>query len=183
MQSEESLVARAKRGDGVAFSELYEANFDRIYRYTALKIGDRMEAEDLTQQVFLNALKSISSFKWQGAPFSAWLYRIAHNQVVDYLRKKGREPSVPLDERASSGGSNDPEKIVEVSFNLEQLALATKKLTGLQNEVITLRFAGGLSTREVAKILGKSEGAVKALQHSAIIALRKTLGVGSDEKR
>ena len=78
-----------------ALTQLYEENFDRIYRYIVLKIGDRTEAEDMTQQVFLNALKSISSFKWKGMPFSAWLFRIAHNQIVDYLRKKSRQATVP----------------------------------------------------------------------------------------
>ncbi|MFH0846438.1 MAG: sigma-70 family RNA polymerase sigma factor [Chloroflexota bacterium] len=183
MQSEESLVAQAKRGDEAAFSGLYEANFDKIYRYIALKIGDKIEAEDLTQQVFLNALKSISSFKWQGAPFSAWLFRIAHNQVVDYLRKRSRSPTVPLDERTPEVGSGDPQALTEISFSMEQVNLATKKLTRLQSEVISLRFAGGLSTAEVARILGKREGAIKALQHSAVIALRKALGVDLDEKR
>ena len=91
MQDEESLVRRAQQRDPAALTQLYEENFDRIYRYIVLKIGDRTEAEDMTQQVFLNALKSISSFKWKGMPFSAWLYRIAHNQIVDYLRKKSRQ--------------------------------------------------------------------------------------------
>ncbi len=88
MQDEQSLVQRAKQHDQVAITKLYEDNFDRIYRYVVLKIGERTEAEDITQQVFVNAIKAISSFKHKGVPFSAWLYRIAHNQVVDYLRKK-----------------------------------------------------------------------------------------------
>ena len=80
MQNEESLIRRAQERDLVALSRLYEENFDRIYRYIVLKIGDRTEAEDMTQQVFLNALKSISSYRWKGMPFSSWLYRIAHNR-------------------------------------------------------------------------------------------------------
>ena len=88
MQDEESLIRRAQQRDQVALTQLYEENFDRIYRYIVLKIGDRTEAEDMTQQVFLNALQSISSYKWKGMPFTSWLYRIAHNQMVDYLRKK-----------------------------------------------------------------------------------------------
>ena len=98
MPTEEDLVRRAQNRDQEAFAQLYEEHFDRIYRYLALRIGNEMEAEDLTQQVFLNALQSINSFRWKGVPFSAWLYRIAHNQAVDHLRKKKKRTDVPLDE-------------------------------------------------------------------------------------
>lgn len=181
MQDEEGLVRRAQQGDQRAFAQLYEEHFDRIYRYVALKIGDKIEAEDLTQQVFLNALQSISSFKWKGKPFVAWLYRIAHNQVVDYLRKKTKHVAVPLDESLVSSDSN-PRLMAERSLDIEQLLLATRRLTKAQQEVISLRFAGELSIVEVAKIMGKSQGAVKALQHSAIVALRKALSVGNNEE-
>ena len=93
MQYEESIIRRAQQRDPEVLTLIYEDNFDRIFRYVALKIGDRMEAEDIAQQVFLNALKSISSYKNRGVPFTAWLYRIAHNQVVDYLRKKKKQAS------------------------------------------------------------------------------------------
>jgi len=98
VQDEESLVQRAQQRDQGAFAQLYEGYFDRIYRYVVLRIGNEMEAEDVTQQVFLNALRSISSFRWKGVPFSAWLFRIAHNQVVDYLRKKTRQATESFDE-------------------------------------------------------------------------------------
>jgi RNA polymerase sigma-70 factor (ECF subfamily) len=177
VQDEESLVRRAQQRDQVALTQLYEENFDKIYRYIVLKIGDRTEAEDMTQQVFLNALKSISSFKWKGMPFSAWLFRIARNQVIDHVRKRSRKITVPLDESLVSGGS-DPVQVTERKLEIEELALATKKLTKAQQEVISLRFAGELSVAEVARAMGKSEGAVKALQHSAIVALRKVLSAG-----
>ncbi len=178
MQDEESLIRRAQQRDPAALTQLYEENFDRIYRYIVLKIGDRTEAEDMTQQVFLNALKSISSFKWKGMPFSAWLYRIAHNQIVDYWRKKSKHVTVPLDESLAAGNS-DPGKEAERKVEIEQLVLATKGLTKAQQEVISLRFAGELSVAEVARVMSKNEGAVKALQHSAIVALRKVLVVGT----
>jgi len=177
VQDEQSLVRRAQQLDQVALTQLYEENFDRIYRYIVLKIGDRTEAEDMTQQVFLNALKSISSYKWKGMPFSSWLYRIAHNQVVDYLRKKSKRPTVPLDESISVG-AEDPERAAVKKLEVEELSRATKKLTKLQQEVISLRFGGELSVAEVARAMGKSEGAVKALQHSAIVALRRVLSAG-----
>ncbi len=181
MQNEESLVQWAKQGDQKAFAQLYEEHFDRIYRYVVLRIGDRIEAEDMTQQVFLNALQSISSFKWKGIPFAAWLFRIAHNQVVDHLRKKKKQPAVYLDESSVSSDSN-PQLMAEHSLDIEQLLLATRRLTEAQREVISLRFTSEISIAQVSEIMGKSQGAVKALQHSAIVALRKALLVGDNEE-
>ncbi|UCH42384.1 MAG: sigma-70 family RNA polymerase sigma factor [Dehalococcoidales bacterium] len=175
MQDEDSLVRRAKENDQQAFARLYEEYFDRIYRYVAVRVGDRIEAEDLTQQVFVNALKAISSYRVKGAPFSAWLYRIAHNQVVDYLRKKKKRAAVPLNEDWVASKDRDPRQVVEQNLDIEQLLSATKRLTEAQREVISLRFAGELPIAQVAKIMGKSQGAIKALQHSAIVALRKVM--------
>ena len=177
MQNEESLIRRAQQRDQEALTQMYEENFDRIYRYIVFKIGERTEAEDMTQQVFLSALKSISSFKYKGISLSAWLFRIAHNQIVDYFRKKAKRVTVPLGESlASSDG--DPSLAAEKNLDIEHLVSATKGLTRAQQEVISLRFAGELSIAQVAKVVGRSEGAVKALQHSAILSLRKALSAG-----
>ena len=177
MRDEESLVRRAQQRDQVALTQIYEENFDKIYRYIVLKIGDRAEAEDMTQQVFLNALKSISSYKWKGMPFSAWLFRIAHNQVVDHYRRKARSSFVPLDENIASGYDN-PGRDAERKMEIEEMNRATGQLTKPQQEVISLRFAGELSIAEVARMMRKSEGAIKALQHAAIISLRKIMSAG-----
>ena len=182
MQDEENLVYRAQQRDSEAFTQLYENYFDKIYRYVVFKIGNKTEAEDVTQQVFVNALQSISSFKWRGIPFSAWLFRIAHNQVVDYLRKKAKYATASLDNSSAISDSN-PQLAVEQKLDIEQLIAATKRLTEAQQRVISLRFAGELPIAEVAKVMGKSEGAVKALQHSAIAALRKTLVVANNENK
>ena len=177
MQEDEGLVQEAVRGNQGAFARLYEANFDRIFRYVYLKIGDREEAEDIAQQVFLHALRSIASFKYQGTPFAAWLFRIAHNQIVDHLRRKTRRPvSVEIDETVPSN-SADPEQEAELRLNVEALSRATQRLTKAQREVLSLRFAGGLSIEETAKAMGKNPGAIKALQHAAVLALRKLLVV------
>jgi len=175
VQDEESLVQRAKQRDPEAFAQLYEAYFDKIYRYMALKIGNETEAEDMTQQVFLKALQSISSFKWRGIPFSAWLFRIAHNQVVDYLRRKTKRVTVPIEDIPVIASDDNPQLMAERRSDIERLVSATGQLTEAQREVVSLRFAGELSVAEVAKIMGKSQGAVKALQHSAILALRRAL--------
>lgn len=180
MQDEANLVQRAKEGEQKAFAQLYEANFDRVYRYVVLRIGDKTEAEDMSQQVFLKALRSISSFKWQGTPFTAWLFRIAHNQVVDYLRKKTNQPATDVDESLVDD-KRSPQLTVEHNLDIKQLLSATKRLTHAQQEVISLRFASELSIAEVAKITGRSQGAIKALQHSAIISLRKALLADNNE--
>ena len=176
MQDEESLVRRAQQHDQTALTQIYEENFDRIYRYIVFKIGERTEAEDMTQQVFLSAFKSISSYKWKGVPFSAWLFRIAHNRIVDFLRKKAKRLTVPLDESLASGGSN-PGLEAERNLEIAGLVSAARRLTDAQQEVISLRFAGGLPIAEVARIMGKSQGAIKALQHSAVAALRRVMVV------
>jgi RNA polymerase sigma-70 factor (ECF subfamily) len=176
VQEERDLVNRAKEYDQEAFAKLYEDNFDRIFRYIAIKVGNRMEAEDLTQQVFMKALKAISSYKWREVPFSAWLYKIASNQVVDYIRKKSRQPETELNEDITAT-EDRPYKTAEKKMELEELSQALKKLTALQQEVISLRFSWEMPIAEVASIMGKKEGAIKALQHSAIKALRKHMVV------
>ncbi len=184
MQDEQSLVRRAQGRDPEAFAELYEIYFDKIYRYIALKIGDRTEAEDMTQQVFLKAMKSIPAYKSTKVPFSAWLYRIAHNQTVDHFRKSGRQKSCELTEEITpSDPSENPERETELKMDIENLVTAAKKLTKSQREVISLRFSSDLPIAEVARIMGKSEGAVKALQHSAVASLKKIMAVAETNER
>ena len=180
MQEEENLVRRARQGEPEAFEQLYEANFDRIYRYLVLRVRNRADAEDITQQVFLKALESIGSFRWRGAPFSSWLFRIAHNQVVDYFRKKGRESTLPLDE-ARTVSPDDPVALTEQRLRVEQLAAACAQLSEAQREVVALRFAGGLSVAETAEAMGKSEGATKVMQHDALVKLRRILSSSGEE--
>lgn len=180
MQQEESLVRRAQQGEPEAFAQLYEVHFDRIYRYIVLKVRNQADAEDLTQQVFLKALESIGSYRWRGMPFSSWLFRIAHNQVVDHFRKRRKEKTLPLDEtRAQS--TVDPTLLAEQRLRMEQLAVACEQLSEAQQEVISLRFAGGLSVAETAKAMGKSEGAAKVLQHEALVRLRRILSSSNEE--
>jgi len=176
VHNNDDLSRQLKNVDETALNRLYEENFERIYRYILLKVGNQMEAEDLTQQVFLNAIRSFSTFEDRGMPVSAWLFRIAHNLVVDLLRKKSKRESVSLeDPRVKSVSGEDALDMVERNFNINELRQAVDQLTDAQKEVIHLRFAAELSIGEVARLMGRSEGAVKALQHSAIKALRKIL--------
>jgi RNA polymerase sigma-70 factor (ECF subfamily) len=179
VQDEQDLVHRAQNGDKEAFTELYETYFGKLYRYVVARIGNRAEAEDMTQQVFVKAYKSISSYRWRGVPFSAWLFRIAHNLVVDFFRKESKRPTVPLEESLVASNDN-VQQVVERRLDIERVMAATRQLTTAQREVVSLRFAGGLAIAEVARVMGKSEGAVKALQHSAIAALRRILLVGEN---
>jgi RNA polymerase sigma-70 factor (ECF subfamily) len=164
---------------------LYERYVDRIYRYILLKIGDPHEAEDLTGQVFVRMIEAISGFQWQGVSFQSWLYRIAHNLVVDHLRQRTRRPQVALEPLAGTllSDGDDPYTWAEAADFRDHLRGALAHLTDLQAQVIALKFGGGLSNAEVGRVLGRSEGAVKALQHSALANLNKWLQnlTGDDE--
>jgi RNA polymerase sigma-70 factor (ECF subfamily) len=173
----DDIVRRAQAGDQSAFAELFERHYDQIFRYISFKCGNRLEAEDLTGEVFLKMLESIHKFKFQGFPFTSWLYRIAHNLVVDNFRRKGRKPTVPLDKvlNFSGGADSDMENQVQLSWSMREVVEAMDNLTGLQREVITLRFVAGLSIAETANAVGRKENAVKALQHAGIRKLRHVL--------
>ena len=172
--SEENIVRQAIEGNQWAFTRLYDEHFDKVYRYVYLRIGNRPEAEDLTQEVFLKALQSIGSYKWRDVPFAAWLFRIAHNPVVDHVRKQSKHKRAPLEE-AAAVSVEDPVAITEQRLAEVELTDAVKQLPTAQQEVISLRFIAGLPIAEVARILSKSEGTVKALQFNGTISLRKIL--------
>ena len=174
MQREEQVAQRLKKRDPEAWALVYEEYFPKIYRFIVVRISNRTEAEDLTEQVFLKALEASSSFRWRGAPISSWLFRIARNQVIDYIRARKSKQTLPLNEYIV-GDYADPEEMAERSSDIRQLIKAVGQLTEAQRDVIELRFAGGLSTAEVANVLRKSQGAVKVMQHSALVSLRKKL--------
>ena len=173
----EDIVRRAQDGEQAAFARLYELYYDQILRYVSFKCGNRQEAEDLTGEVFLKMLESIDKFRFRGFPFTSWLYRIAHNVVVDNFRRKGRRPTVSLDAAIGTVGASDNnlERAAQISLTMREVVGAMGSLTDLQREVITLRFAAGLSIAETATAVGRKENAVKALQHAGIQKLRRAL--------
>lgn len=176
MQDEQSLVEQARAGDPGAFALLYDRYVQKIYSYIVVRIGDSDAAQDLTADVFLKALESLDSFRWRGHPFSAWLFSIAHNQVVDHLRKRERRRHLPLlDEALQIADDMEPLHMVEKQISRQQLLAAMARLTEIQREVIALRFAAELPIAQVARVLGISEEAVKARQHSALNALRRIM--------
>lgn len=174
---ERSWVERARTGDAEAIGWLYEHYFDRIHRYVYLKIGDPTDSEDITEQVFLKMLEAIGNFRWQGSTFASWLFRIAHNLTVDYVRQHSRRPQVSLEPVGDLLPSNgpDPHESAELSDIGDHLKESISQLTDLQAQVINLKFAGGLSNAEVAAILGRTEGAIKALQYSALQNLNRLM--------
>ena len=154
---------------------LYEEYYDRIAHYVYVRIGDKNEAEDIASEVFLKALKSIKSYEEQGVPMQAWLFKIAHNMVVDHLRKVSKIKTVPID-TVEIKDETDPAEIAEINITMESVRKAMEKLTIDQREVLRLRFFGGLSSREVADVMKKTDGSVREMQRSALEKLRQLLG-------
>ncbi|HVV59250.1 MAG TPA: sigma-70 family RNA polymerase sigma factor [Gaiellaceae bacterium] len=170
-----ALVDRAQQDDRDALEELYLIHFDRIYSYLHVSVGNRHDAEDLTTQTFLRMLESIGKFRWQSAPFSAWLFRIAHNLAMDHFRANKRwqpeeEPPEPDPDESTSAEAGALESIGRRSM-LELI----EDLSGEQQQVLTLKFVFNFSNAEAATILGKTEGAIKSLQHRALVSLQKQL--------
>jgi RNA polymerase sigma-70 factor (ECF subfamily) len=172
----ENCISRVQAGQTDAFMVLYKENLDQIYRYVYSRLGQVELAEDITQEVFARALEGIASYRCQGRPFLAWLFRIAHNLIVDYRRRTGRLCFIPVPEPVTTSGE-DPVSIVEKNMDSSKLREAVAQLPPAQKEAVTLRILVGLSIAETARIMGKSEGAVKSLQHDGIRNLRKLIDV------
>lgn len=167
------LVDAARAGSDAALSELYTLYFPRVYRYILARTGNSYDAEDLTEEVFMKVLEAIERFEWREAPFSAWLFRIAHNAVISQRRKDGaRGRSAPLTEGLALD-SQGPDELVENRLALRDIMNAAQKLPEAQRQVIALRFGAGLSVAETARAMNKGEGNVKVIQHKAIAKLRE----------
>ena len=181
MQDAESLVRAAQEGNLSAFGQVYEAYYLRVYRYAAARVGQGAEAEDVAQEVFVKALGSLHKFTFTGPPFAAWLFRIAHNLIIDRARHMKAAsaatsgPPAPLDDALSLAGGENVEEQAIRSLDMEAVREALGQVTQLQRQVIELRFIAGLSLAETAAVMGRKENAVKALQHSALGALRRRL--------
>jgi RNA polymerase sigma-70 factor, ECF subfamily len=174
--SEEALLASAAAFDEKALGELYDRYESRIYSYIFRRTGDATLAEDLTAQVFLKMLEAIRSSKAWHSSFSGWLYRIAHNAVIDYYRQRDRQQQVQLEDAVSVVASDhNPVVIAETNMDANRLRAAIARLTEEQADVIGLRFLEGYSISEVAIMMDKTEGSIKALQYRAVATLRQLL--------
>jgi RNA polymerase sigma-70 factor (ECF subfamily) len=169
------LVERGQRGEREALEELYLIHFDRIYGYLHLSVGNRHDAEDLTTQTFLKMLEAIGRFRWKSAPFSAWLFRIAHNLAIDHFRATRRwQPEEEVPEPEGAEETSAEEAALE-SIGRRSMLELIEKLSHEQKQVLTLKFVFNFSNGEAATILGKTEGAVKSLQHRALGSLHKQI--------
>src|SRR3954452_8726843 len=169
------LVDLAQQGDRAALEELYLIHFDRIYSYLHMSVGNKHDAEDLTTQTFLKMLESIGRFRWQAAPFSAWLFRIAHNLATHHFRARRRWQ--PEEEVPEPIGSEEPSAELEAmqSIGRQSMMELIEKLSPEQQQVLTLKFVFNFPNADVAKILDKTEGAIKSLQHRALASLQKQI--------
>ena len=169
-EADEQLLIEAARRDPGRFAELYEANFERVYAYVAARVRGRDEAQDVTADVFHKALAGLSRFEWRGAPFAAWLFRIAANDLADRASRSGRERELTA--------ADDPPVApadFEAAERRAQLFRQVRRLPHDQRRVIEMRFAEDKSIREIAGELGRTEGAVKQLQFRALETLRKRM--------
>ena len=181
--NEAALVERAIAGDADAFGALYLFHLDAIYRYIFFRVGDADIAEDLTEQVFLNAWEALPSYRQRGSQFASWLYRIAHNVVVDQHRRRKPVISISLLERGV--GESEQFTALDQVIKAEEaaaLASAIAQLPEEQQQVIVLRFIEGLRHAEVARIMDKSEGACRVIQHRALTALNRLLTNVQEER-
>ena len=173
MPDEANLLERVRQCDMAALSQVYDDYYDRIYRYVYGYLGRASASEDLTANVFFRLLRSVRDGKSPRTNLSAWLYRVAHNLVVDSFRR-GPPEALELAEWVESD-EPDPAHTAHQRMQLHRVRLALRQLTESQQQVIVLKFFQGMDSREVARILSKSEGAVDALQHRGVQALRKAL--------
>ena len=172
---EQELIKRAQKGDSEAFGVLYDNHIKPIYRFVLLKTGNRADAEDITHQVFLSAWQNVKNYKTQGFPFSSWLYKIASNAVIDHWRTKKPSVSIELVSENFLPSSDKHEITLDDKLKAQSIHAALVHLEPEQQNVIILKFVDELSNKEIAESLGKSEGAVRVIQHRAIKKLKKHL--------
>jgi RNA polymerase sigma-70 factor (ECF subfamily) len=169
------LVERAQKGDREALEELYLMHFDRIFSYLQMTVGNRHDAEDLTNQTFVKMLESIERFQWRKVPISAWLFRIAHNLAMDHFRAHRRwQPEEEPPEPEDSAELSAEEEALQ-SIGRQSMLAMIEGLSEDQQQVLTLKFVFNFPNGDVATILGKTEGAVKSLQHRALASLHREL--------
>ncbi len=174
--NEEEVLARASQGDRDSFGQLYERYVERIYNYVYYRTGNSHDAEDLTARVFQRAMNHIKNYTDRGVPFSAWLYRIAHNLVANWHRDRSRKQEIPLDELPILPTKGDhPERNLVRSQEQESLLRMIRKLPPERQNLLILKFVENMSNAEIGAIMGRSEGAVKSLYHRTLLALRDQL--------
>ena len=172
---EDLLIKKAQDGEAEAFGQLYDHYLPKIYRFVYIKVSSQTDAEDLTQQIFLNAWQNIKSFQFQGFSISSWFYRIAYNEVVDFYRtRKHHEPIETLPEEILSE-SPGTDQAFDQNIEIGKIKIALQKLEGDQQNVLLMKFVDELSNKEIAQALNKSEGAIRVIQHRGLKQLKNYL--------
>jgi RNA polymerase sigma-70 factor (ECF subfamily) len=175
-RDEEARLVLQAREDAEAFGVLYETYVERIYNYIYYRVGNHQDAEDLAARVFYRALANIDSYQERGVPFSAWLYRIAHNLVANFHRDRSRRNVMALDDFVVAGDEHlAPEAATESREEQERLMQAVRRLPEERQQLLLLKFIDRLSNAEIGAIMDRSEGAIKSLYHRTLIALREEL--------
>lgn len=175
-----SLVLLAKE-DKEAFGELYERYVTRVYSYVYYRAGNHQDAEDLTAKVFMRAMGHIQAYDERGVPFSAWLYRIAHNLVANWHRDRNRHKIIPLEEFTGWGDQTElPEETVEINEDREHLWESFQRLPEERQQLLILKYVERLSNAEIGVIMNRTEGAVKSLYYRTLSFLRDDLGGESE---
>jgi len=173
------LAIAAARGDAEAVGRLYDALVGPIYRYVAVRVRRREDAEDLTQLVFERIVASLPRYRHRGRPFEAWAFRIARNAVIDHVRRERSHESLD-GERLATQRDGGPEALSLRGEELRELQAALRRLTADQQEAIALRFAAGLSAEEAARVMGRQPGTIRGLTFRAIASLRRMLARDGD---
>jgi RNA polymerase sigma-70 factor (ECF subfamily) len=174
---ESALIEQAKT-DREAFGRLYALYVDRIYNYVYYRTGNSHDAEDLTARIFYRALRHIENYKDQGAPFAAWLYRIARNMIANWYRDSKRDRLLPLESAYGQGSGDGPEAAIQMMEDRDALLAAIRTLPPERQELLILKFVERLPNAEIGRIMGRTEGAIKLLYYRTLKSLRQEM-IGS----
>lgn len=177
---ESALVERAKQ-DQDALGELYERYVDRIYNYLYYRTGNVHDAEDLTARVFVRAVRHIGNYEDRGAPFSAWLYSIARNMLSNWYRDRSKHKVLPIESIAQHSSGDGPERRTEQSEDRDALLAAIRRLPADRQELLVLKYVEQLPNAEIGQLMGRSEGAIKALYHRTLLSLRDDMEPWPDQ--
>ena len=171
-----ALISTAQQGDAEAIGALYDAHCQTVLRYFTARLGHQQTAEDLTGEVFRRMLTGLAGYRAIDLPFRAWLFRIAHNHLVDYYRRENSHKIIPLQEAENTSADEvDPASVIEAKLSMESAYQALSDLEPSQRDVLALRFLSGLSLKETAFAMSRTEDAIKALQRRGLMALRLSL--------
>ncbi len=175
LPNERQLVLQAQAGNSEAFGQLYDAYMERIYRFVYFRVEDDQTAEDITSQVFLKAWSNLDRFSFNRTPYLAWLYTIAHNAVIDHYRTRKVTAALDDVQLSQQDHAEVVENAIDLTTEMKSVKDALRALTDDQQKVLTLKFIEGMSNHEIARHLGKREGAIRALQMRGLQALAKQL--------